>query len=112
MPCNSTDKFEEAINIAREADVVIVVAGLNQTEETEDRDRVSLLLPGKQMELINGIVDVSKKPLVLVLMGGGPTDVSFAKENPAIASILWIGYPGEAGGRALADVIFGGFSPG
>ncbi|OAY76905.1 putative beta-D-xylosidase 6 [Ananas comosus] len=112
VPCNSTDKFEEAITIAREADIVIVVAGLNQTEETEDHDRVSLLLPGKQMDLINGIVDASKKPLVLVLMGGGPTDVSFAKENPAIASILWIGYPGEAGGRALADVIFGEFNPG
>ncbi|XP_072987195.1 probable beta-D-xylosidase 6 [Typha latifolia] len=112
VPCNSTDGFDEAINIAREADVVVVVAGLNLTEETEDHDRVSLLLPGKQMDLINRITAVNKKPLVLVLMGGGPIDVSFAKQNPWIASILWIGYPGEVGGRVVAEVIFGDFNPG
>ncbi|XP_020260446.1 probable beta-D-xylosidase 6 isoform X1 [Asparagus officinalis] len=112
VPCESDDGFEDAIRVAREAEVVVVVAGLNLTEETEDHDRVSLLLPGKQMDLINAIAHISKKPLILVLMGGGPLDISFAKANPLIASILWIGYPGEVGGQVLAEALFGQFNPG
>lgn len=112
VPCQTTYCFEEAINTAKEADVVIVVAGLNQTEETEDHDRVSLLLPGKQMDLVSVIANVSKNPIVLVLMGGGPVDISFAKDDPLVASILWIGYPGEVGGQALAEALFGDFNPG
>ena len=64
------------------------------------------------MALVNSIASKSRKPLVLVVAGGGPLDVSFAKGNPQIASILWIGYPGEAGGKALAEVIFGEYNPG
>ncbi|CAA7393967.1 unnamed protein product [Spirodela intermedia] len=112
VPCASDDGFAEAVAIAREADAVVVVAGLDTTQEDEDHDRVSLLLPGKQEDLVNVVAAASKLPIVLVLMGGGPLDVSFAKEDPRIASILWIGYPGEAGGRALAEVIFGEFNPG
>ncbi|KAF6147375.1 hypothetical protein GIB67_003273 [Kingdonia uniflora] len=112
VSCGSTENFSEAVHIAREADVVVVVAGLDLSQETEDRDRVSLLLPGKQMDLISAVALASKRPLVLILVGGGPIDISFAKQNPQIASILWVGYPGEAGGDALADIIFGKFNPG
>lgn len=112
VPCQSDYGFEDAILVAREAEVVVVVAGLNLTEETEDHDRVSLLLPGKQMDLVNVIAHSSKKPVVLVLMGGGPLDISFAKVDPRIASILWIGYPGEVGGQVLAEALFGEFNPG
>ncbi|WOL06056.1 putative beta-D-xylosidase 6 [Canna indica] len=112
MPCQTMDGFQEAANIAKKADIVVVVAGVNLTEETEDLDRVSLFLPGKQMELIRAITSVSKKPLILVLIGGGPIDVSFAKEDPLVSSILWIGYPGEVGGQALAEIIFGDVNPG
>ncbi|KAJ0970071.1 hypothetical protein J5N97_022948 [Dioscorea zingiberensis] len=112
VPCNLTVGFEEAVQVAREADFVVVVAGLNLTEETEDHDRISLLLPGKQMDLVNAIASMSKNPLTLVLMGGGPLDVSFAKKDPKIASILWIGYPGETGGQAVAEALFGEFNPG
>jgi Glycosyl hydrolase family 3 C-terminal domain len=89
-----------------------VVAGLNLTEETEDLDRVSLLLPGKQMQLVNRIASVIRSPLVLVLIGGGPLDVSSAKQNEGIGGIIWIGYPGEIGGQALAEVLFGDYNPG
>jgi hypothetical protein len=44
-------------------------------------------------------------------MSGGGMDVSFAKTNNKITSILWVGYPGEAGGAAIADVIFGYHNP-
>uniref|UniRef100_A0A0D9W7G9 Fibronectin type III-like domain-containing protein n=1 Tax=Leersia perrieri TaxID=77586 RepID=A0A0D9W7G9_9ORYZ len=53
--CNSTDGFGEAIEAAKRADVVILIAGLNLTEEAEDLDRVSLLLPGRQTDLIHTI---------------------------------------------------------
>ncbi|GJN26924.1 hypothetical protein PR202_gb14891 [Eleusine coracana subsp. coracana] len=112
VPCNSSDGFGEAIEAARNADIVVVVAGLNLTEEAEDHDRVSLLLPGKQRDLIHSVASVTKKPIVLVLLGGGPVDVSFAKHDPRIGSILWMGYPGETGGQVLPEIIFGKYNPG
>ncbi|MCL7049567.1 hypothetical protein MKW94_028992 [Papaver nudicaule] len=112
ISCSSTDGFAEAVQIAKEADVVIAILGLDLSQETEDHDRLSLLLPGKQMDLIDVVSKVSRRPLVLVLTGGGPLDVTFAKEDPRIASILWVGYPGEAGGESLAEIIFGDFNPG
>ncbi|XP_058080553.1 probable beta-D-xylosidase 6 isoform X2 [Magnolia sinica] len=112
VPCKSDDGFEEAIHVAKMADVVVVVAGLDPTQESEEHDRLSLLLPGKQMDLVLAVAHASKRPIVVILMGGGPLDVSFAKDHPLIASILWVGYPGEAGGKAVAEVIFGEFNPG
>lgn len=54
----------------------------------------------------------SKGPVILVLMSGGPIDIGFAQNDPKIAGILWAGYPGQAGGQAIADVIFGHHNPG
>ncbi|GJT67264.1 probable beta-D-xylosidase 6 [Tanacetum coccineum] len=112
VACTSKSGFKEAVSISNKADFVIIVAGLDLTQETEDRDRFSLLLPGYQTALVTAIGATSKKPIVLVLTGGGPLDVSFAQGDPRIASIIWIGYPGEAGGRALAEIIFGDHNPG
>lgn len=110
--CISDSGFDQAVTMARKSDIVVVVAGLDLSQETEDLDRVSLLLPGKQMALVSSVASAIEKPLVLVLTGGGPLDVSFAKKDPRIASILWIGYPGEAGAKALAEIVFGDFNPG
>ncbi|KAJ8567400.1 hypothetical protein K7X08_019608 [Anisodus acutangulus] len=110
--CNSTAGFQGAISIAKEADYVIVVAGLDLSQETEDHDRYSLLLPGYQTNLVTTLAAVSKKPIILVLTGGGPVDVSFAEKDPRIASILWVAYPGETGGKALSEIIFGYQNPG
>ncbi|XP_058080994.1 probable beta-D-xylosidase 6 isoform X3 [Magnolia sinica] len=112
VSCQSDEGFEEAVHVAKMTDVVVMVAGLDLTQETEDHDRVSLLLPGKQMDLVSAVARASKRPIVLILIGGGPLDVSFARDDPLIASIMWVGYPGEAGGKAVAEVIFGEFNPG
>ncbi|KAI7747371.1 hypothetical protein M8C21_002292 [Ambrosia artemisiifolia] len=111
VACTSNAGFAEAFSISQEADFVIVVAGLDLSQETEDHDRFSLLLPGYQTGLVSTIAAESKKPIVLVLTGGGPLDVSFAQHDPRVASIIWVGYPGEAGGRALAEIIFGDHNP-
>ncbi|GJR58985.1 probable beta-D-xylosidase 6 [Tanacetum coccineum] len=111
VACTSKARFFEAVSISKEADFVIVVAGLDLTQENEEHDRLSLLLPCYQKDLITSIAATSRKPIVLVLTGGGPVDVSFAQGDPRIASIIWVGYPGEAGGTALAEVIFGDHNP-
>lgn len=89
-----------------------MVMGLDQSIEAEFRDRTELMLPGRQQELISKVAQASKGPVILVLMSGGPIDISFAKNDPKIGAILWVGYPGQAGGAAIADVLFGTHNPG
>ncbi|MBA0555835.1 hypothetical protein Golob_025990 [Gossypium lobatum] len=103
---------DQARNVATGADRVVLVMGLDQTQEREKFDRVDLVLPPKQQNLISAIARDAKNPIILVLLSGGPVDISFAKNDPHIGSILWAGYPGEAGGRALAEIIFGDHNPG
>lgn len=86
--------------------------GLDQSIEAEGRDRGELLLPGLQQELVTRVARASRGPTILVLMSGSPIDVTFAKNDPRIAAILWAGYPGQAGGAAIADVLFGTTNPG
>ncbi|XP_074577953.1 beta-xylosidase/alpha-L-arabinofuranosidase 2-like [Curcuma longa] len=104
-------QLEAARDAASKADATVLVVGADQTIERESFDRVSLLLPGQQTELITEVAKVAKGPVVLVIMSGGPFDITFAKSNHNISAILWVGYPGEAGGAAIADVIFGFFNP-
>ncbi|XP_010428909.1 PREDICTED: probable beta-D-xylosidase 7 isoform X3 [Camelina sativa] len=108
----SNAAINQAVAVARNADHVVMIMGLDLTQEKEDLDRVSLSLPGKQQELITSVANAAKKPVVLVLICGGPVDVSFATNNNKIGSIIWAGYPGEAGGTALAEIIFGDHNPG
>ncbi|XP_043720955.1 probable beta-D-xylosidase 7 [Telopea speciosissima] len=116
MGCNSVAcssvSIDKAVNLARTVDYVIMIMGLDQTQEKESLDRVDLVLPGKQQSLIASVSKAAKKPVILVLLSGGPVDISFAKLDNKIGSILWAGYPGEAGGTALAEIIFGDHNPG
>ncbi|VAI60669.1 unnamed protein product [Triticum turgidum subsp. durum] len=73
---------------------------------------LELGLPGMQESLVNKVADAAKKPVILVLLCGGPVDVTFAKNNPKIGAIVWAGYPGQAGGIAIAQVLFGEHNPG
>ena len=104
--------LNEALDAAKDADYVILVMGLDQTQEREKYDRMELMLPGKQESLVKSIALAAKKPILLVVLCGGPVDISFAKDDPKIGSILWAGYPGEAGGTAVAEIIFGDHNPG
>ncbi|KAG0556369.1 hypothetical protein KC19_11G048200 [Ceratodon purpureus] len=111
--CEGDDLIADAVSISREADAIIIFAGLNLIQEREKLDRTSLSLPGYQQKLIQAIADIANsKPVVLVIISGGPVDLSFAKDDGRIQSILWVGYPGEAGGQAIAEVIFGDYNPG
>ncbi|MBA0861773.1 hypothetical protein Goshw_000644 [Gossypium schwendimanii] len=112
VACRDDKLFSAAIDAARQADATVLVMGLDQSIEAEFRDRTGLLLPGRQQELVSKVAKASKGPTVLVLMSGGPIDVSFAKNDPRVGAILWAGYPGQAGGAAIADVLYGTTNPG
>ncbi|MQL99667.1 hypothetical protein Taro_032392 [Colocasia esculenta] len=112
VACAGNQPIDAAVAAAQAADATILVMGLDQSMEREMTDRVHLLLPGRQQELVSKVATASRGPTILVLMCGGPLDVTFAKNDPKIAGILWVGYPGQAGGAAIADVIFGTHNPG
>ncbi|XVF80668.1 hypothetical protein PTKIN_Ptkin15bG0092700 [Pterospermum kingtungense] len=111
VACADDKLFSGAIDAARQADATVLVMGLDQSIEAEFKDRTGLLLPGRQQDLVSKVATASKGPTTLVLMSGGPIDVSFAKNDPRIGAILWAGYPGQAGGAAIADVLYGSTNP-
>lgn len=112
IACSSGVEIDQAVKAASAADNVVLFVGLSLEQEREDLDRTDLLLPGSQQELVTSVAKAAKKPVTLVLLCGGPIDVSFAKSDPKIGAILWAGYPGQAGGHAIAQVIFGEYNPG
>ncbi|KAJ9686929.1 hypothetical protein PVL29_015683 [Vitis rotundifolia] len=106
-----TAQIDEAKKIAAAADATVLLVGIDQSIEAEGCDRVNIQLPGQQPLLITEVAKASKGNVILVVMSGGGFDISFAKNDDKITSILWVGYPGEAGGAAIADVIFGFYNP-
>ncbi|THU57495.1 hypothetical protein C4D60_Mb03t04140 [Musa balbisiana] len=109
--CTSSS-INDAVQLAKSVDYVIMFMGLDQDQEREDLDRVDLVLPGMQQTLISNVAGAAKRPIILVLLSGGPVDITFAKLDGRIGGILWAGYPGEAGGLAIARIIFGEHNPG
>ena len=103
---DSEDRIGEAVAAARASDVAIVVAGL---EEGEFRDRAFLSLPGRQEELILAVASTGT-PMVVVIVGGSA--VTMAKWIDEAEAVLMAWYPGEQGGRGIADVLFGDSDPG
>ncbi|MEO8398933.1 MAG: glycoside hydrolase family 3 C-terminal domain-containing protein [Ignavibacteriaceae bacterium] len=110
---NSTNSsgYGEALNIASTSDVVIFFGGLDASQEGEGFDRVggSTVLPGKQQELINLLSSVNSN-LIVVLESGGICSINNSISK--IKSLIYAFYPGQEGGNALADVIFGDYNPG
>lgn len=117
-PHLAQDLRDEAIRKAQAADVVIMALGLSPTLEGEEMDvktegfaggdRTDLNLPKVQQDLLEA-VHATGKPVVLVLINGGALSVNWA--NTHVAAIVEAWYPGEEGGTALADVLFGDYNP-
>ena len=112
------NQLTKAIQLTKESDLTVLVLGLNERLEGEEMsinvegfsrgDRTSLQLPNSQVELMKAVVNTGK-PVVLVLLNGSALAINWASEN--IPSILTAGYPGEEGGNAIADVLFGDYNP-
>ena len=109
---------QEAVDLAKASDVVVLCMGLSPSLEGEEMniaidgfykgDRTDIKLPPVQTELMQEIVKLGK-PTVLVLLNGSALAVNWENEN--IPAILEAWYPGQAGGTAIADVIFGDYNP-
>lgn len=112
VACKNDTFIFGAMDAAKNSDATVIFAGIDLSIEAESLDRVDLLLPGFQTQLIQQVAAVSKGPVVLVILSAGGIDISFTKDNSNIKAIVWAGYPGEEGGRAIADVLFGKFNPG
>jgi len=110
----STEGFEEALEAASKSDFVVAVvgekSGLSPSDVSgEFRDRARLHLPGVQEELVRTLHKTGK-PVIVILVNGRPLSIGWIAENcPAVVE-AWV--PGEEGGNAVADVLFGDYNPG
>ncbi|MCQ2069370.1 MAG: glycoside hydrolase family 3 C-terminal domain-containing protein [Bacteroidaceae bacterium] len=98
----------EALRMARQADVIIAAMGENVMLCGENRDRMGMRLPGKQEQYVEELIRTGK-PVVLVMFGGRAQVVSGLAERCAAVIQAW--YPGEEGGHAIADILYGNISP-
>ncbi len=110
LKINKTDKsgFANAINIAKNAEVVVIVLGEDAFQSGEGRSQTNIGFAGVQQELLEVIYKVNKN-IVLVLMNGRPMEISWADKN--IPGILEVWQLGSQSGNAIADVLFGDYNP-
>ena len=111
------DRVSEAVIVAKHSDVVVLCVGLDETLEGEEGDtgnshasgdKVDLQLPQSQRDLMDAVLAVGK-PVVVCLMSGSAIDLSVAQDKAEAVLQLW--YPGARGGKAVADALFGEYSP-
>lgn len=115
------DYQAKALELAQKSEVVVMVMGLSNALEGEENpdyekvpgfqggDRTDLQLPQTQTRLLEQVYALGK-PIVLVLLNGSALAVNWANDH--VSAILEAWYPGQAGGTALADVLFGDYNPG
>lgn len=111
------DRISEAVSCAEHADVVVLCLGLDETLEGEEGDtgnsyasgdKLDLLLPPPQQRLLEAVAK-TKKPFIVCLLAGSAMDLNFADQEAA--AILQVFYPGAEGGREVARLLFGEYSP-
>ncbi len=115
----ANDRIAEAVGIAKRSDLVILCVGLDETLEGEEGDtgnsyasgdKVDLLLPKSQRDLVDALKKVGT-PIILLNVTGSAMDLNYAKQDPVIGAVLQTWYPGAEGGKAVADILFGQVSP-
>lgn len=111
------DRISEAVSCAEHADMVVLCLGLDETLEGEEGDtgnsyasgdKLDLLLPPPQQRLLEAVAK-TKKPFIVCLLAGSAMDLNFADQEAA--AILQAFYPGAEGGREVARLLFGEYSP-
>jgi len=115
---NVGSPYAEAVNVAKQADTVVLVLGLSSQLEGEEMnvrepgflggDRTDIKLPARQQALLESVA-ATGKPLVVVLLSGSAVAVNWADAH--VGAIVQAWYPGEEGGAAIADVLFGNYNP-
>ncbi len=100
------DTIEEAAQVARDA--AIVVAGLSDYFESEGYDRPDTALPGRQDELIEAVAESNENTIVVLNAG---TQIVMTRWLDKVAGLIVAGYPGQEGGHALGEILFGDVNP-
>jgi beta-glucosidase len=97
----------EAAVAAQDANPAVVVVGLTAEQETEAIDKRTLALPGRQDDLVRAVADAARHT-VLVINSATPVLMPWLDQ---VDAVLWVGLPGQEGGRAIADVLLGTTEP-
>jgi beta-glucosidase len=105
---DETQSIKDAVELAANSDVAILVVGTNLEVANEAADRSSLDLPGNQLELIKKVYAVNSN-MVVVLVNGMALTINWVDENIPVIVETW--YAGQSQGEAIADVIFGDYNP-
>jgi len=106
---SAVDLFVADKKVAHESDIVVAVMGINKSTEREGLDRTTIDLPVEQVKYLKEIYKENKN-IVVVLLAGSALAINWIDEN--IPAIVEAWYPGESGGTAIADVLFGDYNPG
>ena len=104
------DDVESAAALASVSDVVILFVGIDQSLETEEKDRYETTLPGLQPKLVQSVLNVANEKTIIVLIHGGSMSLGDDTLKNA-AAIISAGYGGQAGSQAIASVLFGHYDP-
>ncbi|MCZ4245560.1 glycoside hydrolase family 3 C-terminal domain-containing protein [Pedobacter punctiformis] len=105
VPNTLNQQLEEAVKLAKDADAIVVAAGI---KEGEFLDRAMLSLPGNQEQLIKDMENTGK-PVIVLLVGGSAITMNNWFDQAAAVLNIW--YPGEEGGNAVAETLFGDYNP-
>jgi len=109
--------IQKAVDLAKQSDIAILVLGDQSTSEAisgiqktsgENHDIATLELQGDQQRLLEAVV-ATGKPVILILQSGRPYNISFASAHCASVLVNWL--PGQEGGPATADILFGDYNP-
>lgn len=111
VPLDESERamIDEAVNLARESDVAILVLGGNEKTVREEYSRTSLDLPGRQQELLEAVY-ATGTPVVLVMVDGRASSINWADRY--VPAIIHAWFPGEFMGDAIAEVLWGDYNPG
>jgi beta-glucosidase len=107
-PVEGGNELQEAVDLAKESDIVVLNLGMAKNYEGEQRDRDYLELPPMQIKLLNEVLKVNKN--VVVVLNNGSA-ILMADWNDKVSAIIEALYPGEQGGKALAQILFGEINP-
>ena len=102
-------QMDEAVKLANQAEAVVVVLGESDAMVGESKSRTSLELPGFQNDLVRALAGTGK-PVVAVILGGRPLTINLVQAKVPAVLAAW--FPGEYGGQAVAEALFGDLNPG
>lgn len=108
VECKSNEKFAEAVETAKKADVVILSVGEAWNQSGEAKSRSNIHLPGMQEELVKA-VKATGKPVVVLINAGRPLVFDWTADNAD--AILYTWWLGSEAGNAIADILFGDYNP-